>query len=311
MPKSIYFTRSQSGRPAARHASHFPSVSSSSDSSSTEYESCYSGDNGDAPPVSNTSNVDEHDSFDSEAETPSLSVPLVRPTPASIVLEEEEFHFGHTHIYGDYVIESIEFDPLLEAEDVSLTFAEYVNRCQEAFTLSEKVQILLDGVVIHNNQQKPIFVDMEQDHSNLIFCERNYDALITHAVHDVPLLAGNRVKFSLCPEFSTAIKRIDYGSYTYRGLRKPFKKYANMRLLEIDGMGLLHFHVLFPDLEFEGRSSALDVEKQSVMNHNLMLRFNNISVQNLPGPSKTIHAMNPRFQEISNHDSFSSISDAK
>ncbi|KAG2192281.1 hypothetical protein INT47_006914, partial [Mucor saturninus] len=36
----------------------------------------------------------------------------------------------------------------------------------------------------------------------------------------------------------------------------------------------------------------------SVMNHNLTLRFNNISVQNLPGPSKTIHALNPRFQEI-------------
>ncbi|KAI7864155.1 uncharacterized protein EV154DRAFT_557363 [Mucor mucedo] len=44
---------------------------------------------------------------------------------------------------------------------------------------------------------------------------------------------------------------------------------------------------------------------------NLMLRFNNASVQNLPGPSKTIHATNLRFQEISNHDSFPSISDAK
>ncbi|KAI7887951.1 uncharacterized protein EV154DRAFT_594851 [Mucor mucedo] len=44
---------------------------------------------------------------------------------------------------------------------------------------------------------------------------------------------------------------------------------------------------------------------------NLMLRFNNPSVQNLPGPSKTIHATNLRFQEISNHDSFPSISDAK
>ncbi|KAI7891586.1 uncharacterized protein EV154DRAFT_602299 [Mucor mucedo] len=42
-----------------------------------------------------------------------------------------------------------------------------------------------------------------------------------------------------------------------------------------------------------------------------MLRFNNPSVQNLPGPSKTIHAMNPRFQDISNHDSFPSISDTK
>ncbi|KAI7890965.1 uncharacterized protein EV154DRAFT_509588 [Mucor mucedo] len=137
-----------------------------------------------------------------------------------------------------------------EENEVTMPFAEFVEKCAAATSMTERLDLMFNGqITTIDNVQKKIIVDLETDCDSPTLCEVNIDAFISYPLKELPIMPKTRWKLSLSPNWKHALTRLDFGHFTFRGERDYVKNYPHTLLLEAFSEACMNIHVLFPNMK--------------------------------------------------------------
>ncbi|KAG2214257.1 hypothetical protein INT47_000813 [Mucor saturninus] len=121
-------------------------------------------------------------------------------------------------------------------DDYLLSFSNYVEKCLNATTFEEKLDLHLNAKFTS---------------STVTFkhCESNIDGLITNCTKEVPLVETCRLAFDLCPSAKQyGIIRNDLGNFEREGTRRSVKWIPHTLFGVVNSEARVVTHILFPEM---------------------------------------------------------------